>query len=233
MKTSEVATWFNIQYGTFRKNPDKYYNILEGYCDFERVYGGIIVKEIYIDTYDKNADMKTEEKVLSIITDCIDRQEGLATISGISRKLVAEGFYNSLSTAKRRVSQACLKLFGQTNVLISHGTKGSREYVWAIKLGDLNRYRSMTQQEEKLFNNIIQNLYNKDVDKVKKANLLKSLLRNGEIGVEEYFEIEERLGLDSFKDCIFRFKEETGFMIVRASRHELIDSADFEDVIEE
>lgn len=112
MKTAEVATWFNIQYGTFRKNPDKYYNILTGYCDFERVYGGIIVKEIYVDTYDKNGESKTEEKVLSIIFDCVDHQEGLATISGISRKLVAEGFFNSEGTARRRVSQACLKLFG-------------------------------------------------------------------------------------------------------------------------
>jgi hypothetical protein len=36
MKTQDLATWMKITYGTFRKNSNKRYELLESYCDFEK-----------------------------------------------------------------------------------------------------------------------------------------------------------------------------------------------------
>lgn len=54
--------------------------------------------------------------------------------------------------------------------------------------------------------------------------LLEDRLRNEEITTEEYFTEIDRLGLNLFRDCIFQFKKETGYMIVRCTIHELIDN---------
>lgn len=221
MTTQELATWFGVAYSTFRKSSAERYEKLEDYCEFERIYGGVIIKEIYLDEYDKNLNIKDQELVLKEIKTCIETQGGLSTIAGMSRKYAKHQDYQSASTAKKRLSKASLVLFGETKELISHGTMGSREYVWAIKLDDYNHYRFMTEAEEKRFDEIITDCYAAEPDKVKKAALLEDQLKKEEIDVKEYFELKERLGLDTFKDCIFKFREETGFLVVRCTRHEI------------
>jgi hypothetical protein len=94
-------------------------------------------------------------------------------------------------------------LFGETKELISAGEVGMREYVWAIKLDDFNRYRAMTEEEEKRFDEIISSCHAASPEKIKRAALLEESLRNKEINNDEYFELKDRLGLDTFKDCIF------------------------------
>lgn len=47
--------------------------------------------------------------------------------------------------------------------------------------------------------------------------LLRDALRDKEITSDEYFEQLDRLGLDTFRDCIFKFRDETGFMVVRCT----------------
>lgn len=221
MTSKEMAMWFGISYNTYKNKIASYLEKLEDYCEFERIYGGVIIKEIYLDEYDKNLNIKDQELVLKEIKTCIETQGGLSTIAGMSRKYAKHQDYQSVSTAKRRLSKASLVLFGETKELISHGTIGSREYVWAIKLDEYNHYRFMTKAEEKRFDEIITDCYAAEPDKIKKAALLEDQLKKEEIDVKEYFELKERLGLDTFKDCIFKFHEETGFLVVRCTRHEI------------
>jgi hypothetical protein len=112
-----------------------------------------------------------------------------------------------------------LELFGDTKELISSGEAGTREYLWAIKINDFNQYRLLTEEEEKIFDDIICQCYSSNPEKIKMANLLEDGLRKGEIDVKDYFESKERLGLNSFQDCIWKFREETGHMIVRCTKH--------------
>ena len=60
IKTIELASWFKISYDTFRRNAAKYYFILEDYCLYEKVHGGIIVETIMVERYDKNLVKKLD-----------------------------------------------------------------------------------------------------------------------------------------------------------------------------
>lgn len=229
MTSKEMAIWFNLSYNTYKNKIAYYLEKLEDYCEFERIYGGIIVKEIYIEEYDKNLSINDQKLVLEEIRSCIETQGGLSTISGMSRKCVKNQIFPSISTAKKRISKASLNLFGETKTLTSHGTAGSREYLWAIKLDDYNHYRYMTKEEEKRFDDIICTCYAIKPEQVKQAALLENQLKEKEIDVDEYFELKNRLGLNTFKDCIFKFKEETGYMIVKCTKHEIENSMPWED----
>ena len=228
MTSREVAQWMGVSYNTYKNHISKYLELLSPFCEFDVVYGGIIIKEIYIPQYEKNLNIKDKEVYLTEIQSCVERQEGLSTIAGMSRKLVRAGIYNNVNTAYRRLTRAGVDLFGITKELISHGEKGTREYIWAIKLDDYNGYRLMTPEEDKRFDEIIIACYSANPDKVRKAELLEDSLRKKEISPDEYFESKDRLQLDTFKDCIFKFKEETGCMIVRCSKHDLIEYVNLE-----
>lgn len=227
MRTEDLANWFGIKYGTFRKSSQKYYEKLEDYCEYEKIYGGVIIKEIYIEEYDKQLNIKDQTIYLDEIKECVTHQDGLSTLSGMARKYTKQGLYNSEHTAKRRLIKAGEDLFGITKDLTSAGPAGTREYLWAIKIDDYNHYRLMTEAEEKRFDEIIIGCYSSEPEKIKKEKLLEDQLRNKEITTDEYFRMQDTLGLDTFKDCIFKFKEETGEMIVRCTKHDILETLQF------
>lgn len=223
MKSQEVAAWLGISYNTYRNNIDKNLSKLEPFCEFEKVYGGIIVKEIIIEEYDKNLQFNDDKLYLTEIKRCIKEQDGLSTVSGMARKFVQAKQYNSERTARRRATRSRNILFGNDKNICSTGIAGSREYVWAIKLDDYNHYRLMTEEEEERFNKIIEICYSSNPEKIKRAALLEEAYRKSEtMSKEEYFEERERLGLNVFKECIFQFRDETGLIVVHCSRHELM-----------
>lgn len=224
IKSQEMATWFAVKYNTYKNNIPGYLAKLEDYCDFERVRGGVIIKEIYIEEYDKYLNKKAEQMYLNEIEDCVKTQDGLASISGMAKKFISQGKFKSETTAERQLSKAGNKLFGITKDLCSIGECGKRNYVWAIKLTGLNKYRLLTPEEEVQFDDIISSCYSEEPHKIKLKALLEDRLRNEEITTEEYFTEVDRLGLNLFTDCIFQFKKETGHMIVRCTIHELIDN---------
>ena len=222
MRTEDLATWFNIKYGTFRKNPSKYFSLLENYCDYERVHGGVIISQIYYEVYEKDMNLKDEKMYMEEVVHCVDEHSGLSTLAGMARKFENEGRgFSSPSTGKRRLGAAGKRLFGDAKNLTSYGVAGTREYVWAIRIDEFNTHRLMTEEEEKLFDDIISSCFSANPDKIKKLKLIEDQLRHKEINSDEYFDIKDKLNLNLFTDCIFLFKEKTGHMIVKASRHEL------------
>ena len=228
MTSKELADWFNITYNTLRNRGNVYYDKLADYCVFERVYGGIEIKEIFISKYDKTLNLKDKKKYLEEIEACVENQSGLSTISGMARKFEAEGYFESERSGIRRLTKVGKELFGETADLIGHGEVGTREYMWAIKINNFNRYRMFTEEEEKRFDEIIASCYSSNPEKIKKASLLEKTLRDGEIDVKDYFETKDRLGLNSFLDCIQKFKEETGLIVVRCTKHQIVECRDFE-----
>lgn len=223
MKSQEMAVWFNIKYNTYKNNISNYLAKLDDYCDFEQIRGGVIIKEIYIEEYDKYLNKKTEQLYLNEIEECVKTQDGLASIAGMARKFIDQGKFKSKTTAERQLTKAGNKLFGITKDLYSLGECGKRIYIWAIKLTDLNKYRLLTPEEEVQFDDIISSCYSEEPHKIKLKALLEDRLRNEEITAKEYFTEIDRLNLNLFKDCLFQFKKETGLMLVRCTIHELID----------
>ena len=55
MTSQELAEQMGIKYTTYRKCGKKYLSQLDNFCDYEKVYGGVMIKEIYQDVYDKNS----------------------------------------------------------------------------------------------------------------------------------------------------------------------------------
>jgi len=48
MTSREVAQWMGVSYNTYKNHISKYLELLSPFCEFDVVYGGIIIKEIYI-----------------------------------------------------------------------------------------------------------------------------------------------------------------------------------------
>ena len=227
MSSREVAAWLGVSYLSYKNNIAKHTKKLLPYCEFKVVFGGIEISEIYEPVYDKGSVRKDKELILREITLCLSEQEGLASISGMARKFTKLGHYTSIRTARRHLTLAANELFGKTDGLISHGEAGNREYIWGIKVDDYNHYRMLTENEEEIFNNLISSIYASEPEQIKKAALLEEALRRKEIDVDEYFNQKDTLGLNTFVDCIFKFRELTGEIIVRCTKHELMESYDF------
>lgn len=223
MTSREIAQWMGITYETYRKKTKQRLEQIQNFCEFEQVYGGIIVKEIYIPVYDKGLNKKDDEKYLKEIKSC---QDGLSTLSGMARKFKQfdEDFKDlSERQIRRRMAASASRLFGKTRG--ETGIVGIREYIWAIKLDDYNHYRLLAPEEDERFNEIISCLYGDKPKLVRKAALLEEEYKtNDDMSKEEYFNLKERLGLNLFKDCIFQFRNETGYMIVHCTKHDLLNN---------
>lgn len=230
MTSKELAQWFNVTSKTYQNNNSKYLDKLSDFCQFEKVYGGVIVQEIYVSKYDKLWRKKADQFYLEEISRCVEEQDGLATLAGIARKMVNEGKFESESTAKRQLTKSGDRLFGQIKDLHGKGIAGVRERLWAIKVDDYNKYRLMTAEEEERFDKIIESLYCTNAERVKRAALLEETYRaDKDMTKEEYFEQKERLGLNVFKDCIFQFGNETGLTIVHCTKHDFMNKFDISE----
>lgn len=121
-------------------------------------------------------------------------------------------------------------MFGKTKDLLSKGPEGTREYIWAIKIDDFNTYRLMTEEEEKLFDDIISSFYKSKPDKIKERALLDKKYFTTENMTKEQYQYEiEKLNLDLFSKCIAYFRDKTGETVVRCTMHQLFHSMEFEE----
>lgn len=244
MASKDLAAWFSISYSTYRKNKKEKLEELKSFCDYDEVYGGILVKEVYSPTYVKEMDKIDDETFLREV-----RRTGnmLSSVTGIANKLIQEGDKNymglNFNQVRYRMNKAgnrCFGRFGDENVLFdaiksANPSVGEREKVWAIKVygGNPNRYRYLTYEERKLFDTLITDFYGGiDADKIKRIALLEDDLKNKEISVDEYFtRLKVIRGFDFF-DIIAAFKSQTGEQLVKVAQHEIygdVDSIDWGD----
>lgn len=227
MSSKDVATWLGISYSTYRKNPDKYLGRLDGYAIFEKVYGGIEIKEIFIESYDKNLNKKTD---LLFLKEVATAQDNLSTLAGITRKYVNDDLFANLkeSSIKYQFQKSRNKLFGSTpsDIAPNHGIMGWRNVIWAIKLDDFNNYRLLTPEEETTLNHIIEFVYGHlDVKKVKRLALLDEYYENNnDMSKEEYISLKKTHGLNFFFEVILRFKELTGYQMAAVNKYEIINN---------
>lgn len=225
MTSKELAQWFEIAPKTFTSSKKKYLEKLENFCDFEEVYGGVIIKEIYYALYVKDFS-KDAEIYLEIVK---NSNEHLCSISGIAEVAKYRDEFRTCSASgiQKRMTKAGITGFGITRDDNSYGKYGSRKYVWAIKLyEDNNLYRHLTEEEEKIFDELITAVYMSEPERVKQAALLeKTYKEDKDMTKEEYFEKKELLGLNIFSGVIRRFKDKTGLQIVHATEHDIIESA--------
>lgn len=240
VSSSELADWFDIAYGTYRNQRKKKLEELKDFCDYDEVYGGVIIKEVYFDEYYKYQD--DENRVLKVINDKYFNVDGQGTaydelnsISGIAQvlqKQYPKDYGNkTFGTIERRVSRVMKKCFGvitKENPLAQGGI-GVREYVWAVKLEGDNNYRYKTREEDELFKEIIKAAYAENAkERIEEEELLKDAMRERislgeEVSFADY-ENARRRGkyYVNFKSEVLDvFREKTSCLLVRVTRYEV------------
>ena len=225
MTSQEIANWFNVSYNSYRRDKKRYLNILQDYCQYEEVYGGIIIKEIFIKIYDKKLSKKVDKLFLKEIVTANDQ---LSTISGIARKYKNEFENLNDSAIRKQLTKSRNKLFGEA--VKQSGIMGSRDYVWAIKISDLNQYRFLTEEENKIFDALILAVYgNTDTEKIKGLMLLDKVFKETDMTKEEYLAIKEDKGYNFFESIISNFNAITGNQIVNVNKYELENNLTLND----
>lgn len=210
MKGQELAQWMNISYSTYKRCPAKYISRLDDYCIYEKIRGGVIIKEIFIYKYNKN--LKAEQTKIYLAA--LKENNNIISLSGLEKT-------TGLSTYQSR--QIRNKLFGEEPININpeaHGLIGFRERIWAIKI-DENQYRNFTKEEEELFDILIQQNY---IDKmtpeaVKAQQLILDCCVKEGYTAEKYQEILTERKYNFFNDVINRFRELTGYQIGSPTKH--------------
>lgn len=222
MSTKEIAQWMHINYSTFRNNKEKKLQILSKFCDFETVYGGVMITKIYSDVYERQ--LLDDEKVFLHQIDVAN--EGLSSVAGMARKLRRDSnYYNKLSGSmvEKRMGKANRTMFGQykDKDKMAQGDYGFRKWVYAIKIDDYNNYRSLTEEENNLLKHIVKSICGQEVQKIMESMLLEQAFKNSDMSKEEYLLKRERFDLDLFSDVLFQFKKETGLTVVRIQKYQL------------
>lgn len=216
--SKDLAKWFNVSYSYFRKENNKYFDQLSLYCDYEKVYGGAIIKEIYIEEYNKDLKLRQTQTYLKSLC----KHDNLISLSGLKKEF-GISYYHS-----RRIRD---ELFGDKPLNIdpeAHGILGSREMIWAIKLGD-NKYRKLTPEEDKLFDALIVQTYSDiDPNQLKAQQLILDYCAKEGMSAQDYKDIIEDKGLGFFNDIIQRFKKITGQQLGRPTEH-FIDVQESDD----
>ena len=214
--TRELADWFGISADRYRHTKQQKLEILADYCDFDEIYGGVEIKEIYIDKYDKTLNKCIDKMVLQEIK----ATHGLMSISGMARKLGLSPQEEKLATQSR------IKMFGkftEESPAKAEGIFGYRKYTWAIKINDQDVYRKLTQEEYDIWSNIIGTYYNKKMtpEEVLIYKAITDYCINNSCSVERYNQMLADNNLDFYGRVIGKFKDQTRLQIVHISEHEL------------
>ena len=184
MTNEEMAEWFGVTKATYVNSVTRYLKKLENYAKFKRVRGGVEVLEIYYSEYIKNYNFADGEYFNKEIERCSKEQDCLASISGIVRKAkrdIEEFKELSDRQVERRFSDVALTHYGEYGDS-EGGLTGVREREWAIKLGDYNEYRALSEEEYQLFVKIASIFYSKDAEKlIQKKKLEKQLKKYLEV----------------------------------------------------
>ena len=221
MSSKEIAEWMGITYGTYKNSSQKRLEYLKNFAKFTPCYGGVIIEEIYLDTFVK--DVSEDDKVyVNEIKQC---NEGLSSVAGMIRKLKLENKeYKDISedTLYRRMSKAGNRTFGKTIEKDSKGTHGNRHYVWAIRVDKYNHYRRMTEAEKVIYQQLLSEYCDdkKTQEQVEQDALVLDAFKNHEITAQEYAEYK-LYSCNFFTEVAGKFKEQTGYLLVRTTKHEL------------
>ena len=189
MKTQELAEWFQISYSTFRKVKKQKLDELKLYCNFNEIYGGVDVIEIYEEEY-----IKDSKKNYELIKSSFDEEwnaDGLDTCSNVAVKIY-DKHKNELTigdnTAYNYVIKARNELYGKP--FMSLGELGSCMYIWCRKEYDEQNnivvYTEFTDEEQAIKKELMKKYFSTDVEK---EIMVAEMVNHGEITKAEAYDV--------------------------------------------
>lgn len=213
MKSKELAQWFGVSYNTYTHKIPKYLEMLTWYCEFEKIYGGVVINKVHLSTFKKNF----KERAIKIFMQEYYRTKGLMSMTGISQ---------TTELSIYEATKVRNELFGDKPLNVdpfNSGIIGNRERVWAIKLGE-NQYRYFTKEENELFDTLISKEYigKMTPETVQKRELILKCCAEEGLSAAEYQNILTEQKLNFFNDVITKFKKLTGYQIGSPTQHMVI-----------
>lgn len=171
ISTKDLASWFGIGYQSFRNSKEQKLEELRLYCDFDEVYGGVFVKEIY--DYSNITYTKEGKKNYDIVKSSFDEEwsaSGIDTCSNVAIKIY-DKHKNELTigdnTTYNYVIKARNELYGRP--FMNLGELGSCVYIWCRKEYDEENnvvvYTEFTDEEQKIKKELMQKYFSTDVEK--------------------------------------------------------------------
>lgn len=214
MTSRELAKWFGVSYNSYHGKIPFYLRKLEDFAEFEPVYGGVIIKEIYIATYNKKLAMEDDIFFLKEVM-----ENRISSITGIAEKMPGNLTENQKRYRMKKAGDRLFGFFEKGKLESVGGFAGMRSRVWAVKLPGFNNYRPLTEEEMKSFNSCIKKNLSTDatVEQVKEAEL------SGDIETKA-----EWVG-NFFNDVIQKMQDEEHITIVRVCWYELLKNFELTD----
>jgi len=151
MSTKELAQWFGIGYGSFRnKKKEKLAELLD-YCQYEPVYGGVIISKIYVYEYIKPVP------AYIFVKDHLDlhwHSSGYDTAARVGSEMYYTYKDKELkglkeSTIKNYVAKARIELYGHV-YLKDRGTEGECHPA-PVKANHWKEAELLTREEYELY----------------------------------------------------------------------------------
>ena len=188
MTSKELAAWFGISYGTYRNNKDEKLEELCDYADFEEVYGGVCIKEIKEETYNKGS-----RKSKDIVFRAFDEEwneNGLDTCSNVAVKIYdkhKDELAIAPSTTYTYTIEARNELYGKP--FSAAGLIGCCRYLWAKVVyleGEENKlFLPFTPEEQIIKDKLIKKYFGTDIEK---EIMVAEMVNSGELSKEEAYD---------------------------------------------
>lgn len=210
----ELASWFYINKTNLSKHKKKFMKTLTEYCDFEPIYGGVIINKIYESTYVKNPNLK-------IVLDNIDKVwcgTGLDTCSHVGKQIYQEHEQEltvAESTTINHTAQARNKKWGKPNSE-EGGPEGKCSYMLCRK-DNKGKPIYLTSEQEQIKQQLLKKWFG-DADE--KTVIIQMMIDNEEIKPEEAWEhYSSLLRLPkSYPGFMKEFKDLTGVQLIRGTQ---------------
>lgn len=230
MTSKEIASWFGLSYAYFRNHKEKKLEELKLFAEFDEVYGGVNIKEIYEPIYQKQLG-KTKQMVVSKI-DQVWSEDGLDSCTRVGYEICEllnkEGVSRKPDTIVAYTRQGRNELYGKP--FIGNGKLGRCVYIWCKRDPATGEYSLLTPQEEQIKQNLQTKYFG---DATEKQILVKGMVEAGEITKEEAWDVLEEMTnmrTGNFMSFLKAIQEELGCQVVRGTLVErtnfYLDAAD-------
>ena len=117
------------------------------------------------------------------------------------------------------------KVYNEDNQDSKPGLLGVRDYAWVVKIYEgPNRYRGMTLEEQKYFDELIEEVYGAlKVEEIKESEKIKQACKEEGVSIEEMDKRLEKKNLNFFNRVILRFRDECGVQLVCINDHKNLE----------
>ena len=190
MKSQQVAEWMGISYSTFRKKKKEKLEELANFCNFEEIYGGVNIIQIYEYKYSKLGSFSKQMIVKNLPQ--VWNQDGLDTCKRVGEEIrLKNNLPIAAETAGKYAGEGRTKWFGKPYDGTA-GSLGKCNYILCKTegTGADTKYIRFTQEEQKIKENLMKKYFGSVAEK---TVIVKAMVEMGEIKKEQAWDVLEEM----------------------------------------